>query len=364
MAFVRPTLQQLIDRARSDARTELGVKTALRRTFVFVLAKIAAGLSHMLHGHLQFISKQISPLTATLPHLRRLGKVRNVTEKAATKTQINIDVVFTAADTLAAGVIYQREDGVEYTVNLEVVAGAAGTFAAVITASIVGADSNTEDTAIISLQSALANIETDATVSSTKIEGENPEAEDDYRSRVVSAYQETPVSGNNPGYVALARTVAGVTRAWVTPGGMGEGTITVYIVEDNETPIIPNAAKIQELEDLLFLEGIAHDEKFAAAPIPREINPEISITPNTLAVRTAVSAELENLLLRQANVAGTFKEVNVKNDGVIKFSELNEAISIAPGEDDHVLTSPVTNVVPLDGELVILGTPIFTTLES
>jgi len=49
-------------------------------------------------------------------------------------------------------------------------------------------------------------------------------------------------------------------------------------------------------------------------------------------------------------------------DGKIKISQINEAISIAAGEEDHVLTTPTGDVQPSQGGLVTLGTPVFSTL--
>ena len=53
MAFERPTLQQLIDRAQADLRAELGLAAIVRRTFLSAFARVIAGAAHSNHGHLK-----------------------------------------------------------------------------------------------------------------------------------------------------------------------------------------------------------------------------------------------------------------------------------------------------------------------
>ena len=52
----------------------------------------------------------------------------------------------------------------------------------------------------------------------------------------------------------------------------------------------------------------------------------------------------------------------VQFDGKIRLSQINEAISLADGETDHVLDFPTADVQPQTGGLVTLGTPIFSPL--
>ena len=56
MAFQRPSLQDIIDRAEGDLKGALGITTILRRSFLAAIARAIAGVAHVLHGHLVFIS--------------------------------------------------------------------------------------------------------------------------------------------------------------------------------------------------------------------------------------------------------------------------------------------------------------------
>ncbi len=93
---------------------------------------------------------------------------------------------------------------------------------------------------------------------------------------------------------------------------------------------------------------------------------EIELDPNTTEVQDAVIAELNDLLAREAQVRDAIDPTQVgagvQFDGKIKLSQINEAISIAAGEDDHNLLSPIADVQPSTGGLVTLGTPVFSAL--
>jgi uncharacterized phage protein gp47/JayE len=69
-------------------------------------------------------------------------------------------------------------------------------------------------------------------------------------------------------------------------------------------------------------------------------------------VQAAVTAELEALIDRVANPGGA----------ELLLSAINEAISIASGENDHATVSPVADVTVPFGSMATLGTITFGTL--
>jgi len=72
MAWDRPSLEKLIRRAESDIETKLPTVDAfLRRSVENVLAKIQAGAAHSLHGHLQWLSRQLLVDQAEVSFLER-----------------------------------------------------------------------------------------------------------------------------------------------------------------------------------------------------------------------------------------------------------------------------------------------------
>jgi uncharacterized phage protein gp47/JayE len=368
MPFTRPTLKQIIARIEGDFKSGLGLQTILRRSFLAVKAKAYGGASHTAHGHIQYgIEEKFFPDTGDEATVIRWGTLYNLPRKEATFAEIVIEVTGTTGNTLPEDRVYVRSDGVEYFVKADTVIPAAGTALATIVCQTEGETGNLDVADTISLQSALAGVESDAVVDSITVEGEDEEDLELYRERVLDRLQFPPSGGTVTDFISYALSVAGVTRAWVLPNFLGAGTVGVTFVEDAEDPIIPDSSKIAEVQAVLLEnepQGTAGSTAFA--PVVTEINPTIQLKPNTAAVQAAVQAELEDLLAREAQVRDAVDPAKVGSgviyDGKIKLSQINEAISIADGEDDHILTSPTSDVQPQSGGLVTLGTITFVTL--
>jgi len=369
MAFQRPSLSDIISRVEGDLKGALGIVTILRRSFLSAIARAIAGASHTLHGHLVFISKQIFPDQAEAEFLDRWGSLYGIARNPATKAELEIDIVFAAAGTAPAGTVYQRTDSKEYILQADVTATAAGTETGSVIASDLGEASNMANGDVLSLQSSIANVDGDAAVSSTLVEGEDAETDSSYRQRIVSRIQERPSGGTVADYEAFALSVSGVSRAWVFPGYRGEGTVDVSFLElDGEVEVIPDSAKVAEVQEAIDAEKPVTADSNVFAPIDNPVDFTISLKPNTAAVRAAVESELGDLFIREAEVKGAYKAVGESFTGKIPLSRINEAISLADGEEDHVITSPSAcpsggDPVPeTNGGILTLGTVTFNTL--
>lgn len=366
MAFNRPSLTTIIDRIKGDLKSGLSLTTILRRSFLDIMAKAYGAAVHTLFGFLDNIFKQFFPDTATGSFLLRWATIYGIARLDATFTELVIDVVGTTGGTLPIDQVFQRADGVLYKVKAEIIVPATTTVQATIVAVDAGANPNLDDGSTVTLVSAIAGIESAALVDSTAIEGDDQETEEALRVRLLERIKQPPSGGKVTDYIAFAKTVVGVTRVWVIPDHLGEGTVAVFFVEDNESPIFPSPAKVQEVLEALLEQAPISADVFSIAPTETEINPIIALKPNTTEVQDAVIAELEDLLFRTAEVAGAANPDEVGIGGVftgkIPLSQINEAISIATGETDHVLTFPTSDVQPPTGGLVTLGTPVFSTL--
>jgi len=370
MAFTRPTLRQIIDRIKSDYRIGLGLTAILRRSFLDVFAKAHGGASHTLHGHIDFaINEKFFPDTGDEETVVRWGAMYDVPRKDAVFAEISIEIFGTTGTVLTEDKVYVRSDGVEYLLKDEtVVPVAPDSVIATVRAAVADDASNIEDGEKLSLSSSQAGVESEATVVATIIEGEDLEPLAEYRVRVLERMRFPPSGGTANDYVGYAKTVSGVSRAWVLPGNLGEGTVGLAFVEDGNAPasIIPSPAKVDEVQIAVTnLKPISADLT-TFAPIEKEINPTIQLKPNTAAVQQAVIDELNDLLAREAQVRDAIDPdqvgLSILFDGKVKLSQINEAISIAAGEVDHTLISPTQDVQPSVGGLVTLGTPVFITL--
>lgn len=70
MPFERPNLQTLIDRIDADLESRLST-SQLRRSNAKVYARVLAGVSHELHGFIEFLSRQLFFDTAEAEYLDR-----------------------------------------------------------------------------------------------------------------------------------------------------------------------------------------------------------------------------------------------------------------------------------------------------
>lgn len=365
MSFSRATLQEIVNRVDGDIKGALNLGNILRRSFLGALSRGISGVAHTLFGFIAFAILQMFPDTMIEFFLLRWGNLFGVVRTDATFAQLNVTFTGTTGGTVLVDTILQRDDGVLYKLNAEVIVPPAATAVGIVTAEEPEAIANfTTFPGALSLQSPIAGVETDVAVDSTNVEAEDQETIEAYRARVIQRMQQPPAGGNPQDYVSFVLAVPGITRAWVLPGNRGEGTVDTTGVEDGNAPasIIPSPAKVAEIQVAVDLKKPVTADHIAFAPIEFTMNPVIALKPNTTDVQNAVIAELNDMLLREAQVRGGFKEVGTTFDGVVPLSKINEAISLADGEEDHVLTSPTTDVQPSQGGLVTLGTPVFSTL--
>jgi uncharacterized phage protein gp47/JayE len=346
MPFNRPNLSDLISRAAADLESRLpGVAASLRRSVSATLARVHAGVTHGLYGYLDWLAKQIMPDTAEAEHLGRWASVWGISRKVAVAATGSITVTGTAGAVVPAGTLLQRADAAEYTTDAEATF-ATTTATIAVTASLAGADGNAVTGVSLSLVSPISGVQSQATIDSPGITGgTDTEDDDSLRSRLVARIRTPPHGGSDLDYHAWALEVAGVTRSWVYPQHLGLGTVGITFVCDDLDPVIPDAATVLAVQAHIDEVRPVTAQVTVFAPVAAPLDLTIRLTPNTTTVQAAVEAELADLLSREAEPAGT-----------ILVSHLREAISLAAGETDHALISPVADVTHTTGQIATLGT--------
>jgi uncharacterized phage protein gp47/JayE len=347
MAFARPTLTELINRTLADTTSRLSVDELLRRADAEVLARVLAGAVHGLYGYIDWLSRQILPDTSEYEWLERHASLwlSEGRKSAATSTG---EVSFTgvSGSVVPSETVLTTAAGVQVATTAEatLTSGTASVAAAAVDA---GAAGNLVAGTPLSLVSPIAGVQSTVTVASGGLTG-GADIEDDeaLRARVIARIQQPPQGGCAYDYEAWALELEGVTRAWVYPQELGLGTVTVRFVRDDDASLIPDAAEVAAVQAYLDARRPVTAQVTVVAPIAKALNITITgLMPDTAAVRSAIEAEIIDLLRREAVPGGT-----------ILISHLREAISIAAGESDHELTSPVANVTHATGELAVLGT--------
>lgn len=358
MAFLRPTLPELITRVEGDIKSGLGLVVLLRKSFLKVLARALAGLAHLMYGFFSFMEKQYFEDTAEGEYLKRKAGIWGVTQKISTFAEFMADVSGTVGVVIPAGTIFKRTDGAEYTTVAEVILDGTGDQVQLV-ASLAGKFSQVDVGDVVTILSPIAGLTSAATVATIIIESEDPEDDESLRARLLARIKNPYSGGTANDYIQWALNVPGITRSWVNPQGLGPGTVVVYVVSDDETPITASPAKIQEVDDYIEELRPVTANVTVTTPVLVPLNILIALKPNTVAVQTAVINELKDLILRESNIAGSYQAPGVLNDGKIYLSRLDEAISLAVGEVDHniVTINGVTpaDITPANGQLIVLG---------
>lgn len=346
MSFSRPELTDISDRVQSDFVSRLSLTGAiLRRSLVYVTSRVIAGAVHMLHGHLDWLSRQMLPDTAEEAALLRWGTMFGVERIEA--TYATGDVTFTGTNTtvIPAGTVITLDGEIEYETDADgTVSG--GTVTIAVTATETGEDGNLDVGTTVYLTSPITGIDSDATVAAGGLTGGADEEDlEDYRARVLERIADPSNGGNDADYAAWAKMVAGVTRAWVYPLELGPGTVLVYFVRDDDAGPIPSVGEVAEVQAVFDEEAPAHATVTAAAPTASALAYTVAVEPDTTAVRAAVTAELDDLHLREAEPGGT-----------LLLSAIRTAIGNAEGLADYTLTTPSADVTSTAGQLKTRGT--------
>lgn len=351
MPFSRPDLPTLIDRAAGDIESRLpGADARLRRSNLNVLARVHAGATHGLYGYLDWIAKQILVDTADAEILERHATIWLPSGRLPAAYAVGqITVTGSNGAVIPAGSVFKRADGVTYATESEATI-AAGQAVVMIVAEVAGQAGNDTAGITLNIDSPIAGINASAIVTAGALTG-GAEIEDDaaLRARVLARIQQTPHCGAKHDYIAWAKEVPGVTRAWCYPLEMGDGTVTVRFVRDDDASLIPDVNEVAAVQAYIDDRRPVGMALFVVAPVAAPANFTIQIIPATASVKAAVEASLRDLLIREAEPEGGASE------GKILLSHIREAISQATGETNHVLTAPVADIAPGIGQMVTFG---------
>lgn len=345
--FNRPLLAELIKRSQSDIESTIqGADAKLRRTNLNVLAKIHALAVHGLYGFIQYLIDQIFPLTAQKLYLDRHATFWLSTPRIAASYATG-NVTFTGADgvVIPEGTVLIRADGIEFATDQELVI-AAGTIEGSVTALTAGQIGNTDAGTTLNLASPIASVSSSAVVGLDNLSGGADEETDKrLQDRIHARVQNPPHGGAEHDYKAWALEVPGVTRAWVYGNEMGAGTVTVRFVRDDDANLIPDAGEVDAVQAYMDpLRPVTVKSFYAVAPIAQPLDFAIQVFPNTAAVKAAVAAELQDLLMREAEPGKT-----------IVLSHIREAISLATGETNYIMTTPNADVAHGTGYIATFG---------
>lgn len=351
MSFTRPNLPELIERVIADIESRMvGADARLRRSNLNVLARVFAGAAHGLYGYLDWIARQILPDQADAEILdRHAGIWLSSGRVAAAYASGPVLLTGTNGVLIESGTVFKRADGATF-ISQDEATVSGGTASTTVVAAEAGKGGNTSAGTSLTLDSPIDGINAAATVSADGLTGgDDIEDDDALRTRVLERIKNPPMGGSAADYVAWAKEVPGVTRAWCYPGEQGDGTVTVRFVRDNDAALIPESSEVAVVQAHIDAVRPVAAHLIVVAPIAVALAFTITVVPATASVKSAIEASLRDLLLREASPEGGAGE------GKILLSHIREAISLAAGETDHTLVVPAADVTLSTGQMATFG---------
>lgn len=342
--FARPELPQLIATIRSDLLTRFKQDAVLRRMDAEVYGRVQAAAVHTLYGYLDYLARNMLPDLCDEDWLYRHGRIKRCPRKDAVAASgfIRWDGI-AGTPTLPAGTQIQRDDQVTYTTT-QTVKASDGLLRVPLVADEPGVIGNTDDGIALRLGTPISGIPSTG-YADTLNGGTDIEELETWRARVMERYYWIPQGGGDPDYVIWAKEIAGITRAWTFRHYQGIGTVGVMVATSDPANPAPADDVVQAVRaHILPLAPVAGGGLFVFAATEHVIPVTIALAKDTPEIRTAVTAELNSLMLRDGQPSGK-----------VYLSRISEAISLATDEVAHQLRSPTVDIVLGKTELPVLG---------
>lgn len=341
--YSRPTLSEIVTRTRADLVSRLSADDILRRADADVYARVLAGLAHGLYGYVDYLANQIIYDTAEAEFLARWASIWGVTRKPASTATGSVTFAVSSGAVIPSGTLLQALDGVQYQTTADATV-TVPTATASVAALVAAAAGNRTTGQTLTLTSPIVGVQSSATAGALT-GGADLESDDDLRARLIDRIQQPPHGGDAHDYVTWALEVPGVTRAWCFPLELGEGTVTVRFVRDDDASLIPDAGEVAAVQAYIDALRPVTAAVTVVAPTAVPLAFSIAVAPNTAAVKAAVQAELSDLIARESKPGGT-----------IYLSHIRAAISAAVGEDNYTMSAPSADVTNTAGNMTTLGT--------
>jgi uncharacterized phage protein gp47/JayE len=349
MAFARPALPELYLRIYADLVSKSGIQSPLKKSILKAIAYAIAGVAHMLFGFLDFIFKEAFPTTCSEAVLTVWAYIYGVAQKQASFAERAVKFTGVNGAVIPILTILKSNDGTEYETQEEVTVSGGEAIVSIL-CKLAGTIGNLDTGFKLSLVSPISGVIAQATIqASGQIDGEDQEDIELWRGRILSRIKDPPHGGNEADYEAWALEIPGVTRAWVYPSHLGIGTVGLAFVNDADEDIFPGVDKVTEVQEIIDAKRPVTAELIVFSPIKDEIDFDIQLDPDSADIRAAIEAKLKDLFKREGEPGGT-----------ILVSHIREAISLAPGEFDHILVSPTSDIVSATGHLSVLGDATFS----
>jgi uncharacterized phage protein gp47/JayE len=325
MPFERPSIETIYGRMKADLEQRLDHTNWIFESMLLIALVVFAGAIYLVYGFLVRLSKELFFTTADefVPwHHQLWGLPEKDANKASTGengyrfTGVDATVIdrYTEVQT-AGGVVFRTDEEVTITSGSALVG---------LTAKVKGSEGNVESSTM-TLVSPIIGVDSEGTVLVQPTGGTDAETVDEGIARLLQRTRNPPGSGNRGDYERWALEVSGVGRAWTRSATewKGAGTCAV-IVATSDLSIVDAQTRTAVTEYIEDRRPIGADVDIVD-PVPVSFGFEISITPDTSSLRSAILEALGELFLTTSQPGGT-----------LEISKIRKAISTTSVEDYEI----------------------------
>lgn len=343
-----PTLDDLVARIVDDIdTTSPALFASIVRSPMNVMATALAGIAHGLYGYMDFRARQCLPTDAVGVYLEKWGVLFGLPRRTTTRAAPTIAVVTSGSGTIVKGTVWRRDDGTLYRAQAAT-AFTPSSVNVLLEAVDPGEEGSIEASVILTLAETVIGLALTGIVAADA-DGEDAEDDDAYRTRILARARAVPQGGAEADYIAWAKAVPGVGKAWVidsTPP-----YVDVRIVSDDQDDLDPSSdlidavqAYIDDRRPVTAIPVVA-----AAALFTQNVN-ITSLTPNTATIRANVTAALRSF----------YRSSAIQNPGVTVYdTAVSAAIQDAEGVTTFAKDEPTGNNYYGLAGFPILGTVSF-----
>lgn len=365
MPYPTPALTTLIDQIQSDILNSGNLPNGLLPNSVYeVVGMTQAEMAYLHTEYLRYMALQVTPATATDEYLDMWGALKAITRQAAEPSITTAKVTGVSTTILPSGFTAQVNGSTIGFVSTSAATITNGVALVPMAATTAGSDTNFGANTALTMVNSIYGANTAMTLYTAATGGSDIETDNNYRLRILAAFQSTGSTGSNSNYLSWTKEVPGVTRAWVNPWGMGDGTVVIYAMMDTQNSLfngfLQGSAGVATNEtrwatkatgDCLTIANYIFPLQplglvYVTAPIQQALNITIgslSISATT-SVQSAILASLQSLILSLGSPLGC----------TITVSQIDAAIQAAVGSATFTLISPSSNITTSTGYLPII----------
>jgi uncharacterized phage protein gp47/JayE len=311
MPWATPTLKEVRGLVRDSIQAYLpGADAMVPNSVLRVLSDNQGATCHLTLQYLDWLALQLIPDTAEQEWLDRHGDIWLVNADGSTGRKAATFSTGTALMTGVAGTVVPVNTQLSYAATVlgyetteEITIDPSAPTPVPLRALDPGSAGNLEQGATLSITSTVTGLDGTATVVSLE-NGTDEETDDDLRGRVLERIREPPMGGAQYDYVAWAKAVGGVTRAWAA-SEMGIGTVTVRFMCDQlraSNGGFPLESDIDAVTAYInYKRPVSVKDTWVFSPIPQPIDVNIAnLNPDNPATRGEIEASLLKMLYLQA----------------------------------------------------------------